>query len=183
MTQDQVFSLATKHAQAPAIKYKVNSLELANVLVAIAWVESKYNPQAKNKESTARGLMQMLICTQRENEYKRLKISPAPAMYKCSHYLNAPIGSRDNDKMFDPDYSMKLAAYELAYQYDRYRDKYNDPWRIAAHAYNQGSYPGKWKKDGINYANKVMELSPLINSGINSFPFMFFLNTNRIEFY
>jgi len=172
-----VFDLAIKHAKQVRNKYKeIKPLELAKYLTAVIKVESNFNPYAQNKNSTARGLSQILICTQRELEYKHIKEDFAPAMFNCKAIPQATVNAK-LDKMFDADYAVMLAAYYLGYQYNRYVD-----WFKAIAAYNQGSYTEKNKLEGKNYANKVMEaLKDLdlnfYNININNYLF------RRREFY
>ena len=148
MTEKEVYSIAIGYSKQFAGKYKANPEELATVLVAIAKVESNLNPSAKNKSSTARGLMQFLICTQREVEKKRAKTGFAPAMYSCKVYPTKTV-SLSEDKMFEPDYAIKLAVHEIGYQFSRYKK-----WNMAIHAYNQGSCRAK-NSEGNKYAAKV----------------------------
>lgn len=149
LTESQVYSLAMDWANVYGPKYGVEPQDLAKVLTGIARVESTYNPDAKNKKSTARGLMQMLIDTQREVESKHAKVPFAIASVKSGAFKKAPVGVPD--KIYDPNYAMQLAAAYLGYQIRRY--KYD--WDKAIHAYNQGSFPGVRKQDGLNYLAKV----------------------------
>lgn len=179
MNTTEIYNIAIEAAECAANYYSVDSQTLANYLVKIAQVESGGNPKAKNKNSTARGLMQMLICTQRENEKKRLKINYAPAMYSCKSYPTE-IVAEDQDKIFEPEYSMALAAVELAYQYDRYKD-----WEKAIHAYNQGSFPAN-KSAGEHYVSLVMKQSGPMN---NEYDVCYLAknyilcNSTRLEYY
>lgn len=124
---------------------------MAKILVGIAIKESNLDPKAKNKYSTARGLYQMLINTQREVELKRAKLPFANAHVKSTAYTTAPVNKLLPDKILDQEYATQLAVLELLYQYKRYKD-----WNVAVHAYNQGSYPGSRKNDGIAYTNAVL---------------------------
>ncbi len=157
MTEKEVYRLALNHASDIAPKYGADPIAMARHLTGIASVESRFDPKAKNSGSTARGLMQILICTQREIENKRAKIPFAPAMFDCSYYKHQqpPMVSRELDKVFNPDYAMMLASYELGYQYKRY----GGDWKKAVHAYNQGSYKASGK-EGNNYASKVTDRMP-----------------------
>lgn len=97
----------------------INVVELANYGFAVAKTESRsFNTDAKNSNSTAKGMMQIVDGTKQFIETKILKIPVA-----------------DISKMFDPDYNCLLGVAYLAYQYKRYGD-----WRKAVIAYNQGSY-------------------------------------------
>jgi soluble lytic murein transglycosylase-like protein len=114
-------------------KYKVDPNELAKYAVAIAIKESNLNPNAKNKNSSAAGLMQLINSTRKEIEAK-LGLKNVP-----------------NSKIYDPEYAMQLGVWYLLKQYNRYGN-----WQEAVHAYNQGSVPGKNPQDGENYAYAVM---------------------------
>lgn len=89
------------------------------VLVALAWHESKFDSNAKNPRSSARGLMQILKNTQLDIE-RRLRITP-----------------QANSKLDDPGYSMLLASYYIAWLYV---NKAKRSWDRAIVAYNQGHY-------------------------------------------
>lgn len=147
--------LAFRLARYAANKYDCCYIQLANYLTAIAATESRFHEKAENRNSTARGIMQILICTQRENEIKRMHVEFAPAMYSCKIYPTKTV-SRDKDKMFTPEYAILVASYELAYQYKRY----GNDWNKAIYAYNQGSYPRKSEakdKEGWAYVEKVLD--------------------------
>lgn len=147
MTRQEVQTIAKRLSQHIAPKFGLSPQELAQISTAIAWKESRFNPNAENNTSTARGLMQVLINTQRETEKKYMGSGFAPAKYKSSAYPEAPIG---NDRMFDPEYNMLVGMSYLAYQLKRYGDT-----KRGVHAYNQGSYPGKWRTDGVMYSDSV----------------------------
>ena len=145
---DSILSkICKKLAKQIAPKFGLAPEELAQISTAVAWKESRFNPSAENNTSSARGLMQVLINTQRETEKKYAKVPFAPAKFKSSYYKSAPIG---NDKMFDPEYNMLIGMSYLAYQLKRYGDIGK-----GIHAYNQGSYPGTWKTDGAMYSDSV----------------------------
>jgi len=149
LTESQVYSYAKDWANVYGPKYGADPNDMARVLTGIAKVESTFNPNAKNKKSTARGLMQLLINTQREIESKHAKVPFAIAGVRASSFSKAPVGLPD--KIYDPNYAMQLAAAYLGYQFKRY----GGDWQKAIHAYNQGSFPGTRKQDGINYLAKV----------------------------
>lgn len=133
--------------------------ELTRYLVAICYVESKFDPRAKNKSSTARGLTQVLINSQRWIEVK-MKLPHPPAMYRASKYPKAPVTPySEDDKMFNPDYAMLIGAWYLAYNYDRYNN-----WHKAVTAYHLGSYDGS-NQDGKIYKNKVLKAYEELNLG------------------
>jgi len=186
MTRNNFENLAFKIAKYAAEKYNCCRIQLANYLTAIAATESRFHEKAENKHSTARGIMQVLICTQRENEKKRMKAEFAPAMYSCKVYPTE-IVSREKDRMFDPEYSILVASYELAYQYKRY----DDDWNKAVYAYNQGSYPQKSEqkdKDGWTYTEKVLDnykpkIFDVAEVTSNNYNKWNYRNYKRIEFY
>lgn len=153
LTFEQVKALAIKHSLAPVQKYKLTQQEheqLIQFAIAVAYHESDFKSHAKNKNSTARGLMQILINTQRDTEKRLMGIAFAPAMYKSKWKpaANAPITTEDKDLMFDPDYSMRVGIFYLAERYKKYKN-----WNKAVHAYNQGSFNSA--AAGVKYANEV----------------------------
>lgn len=147
MTRNEVITIAKRLAQHIAPKFGLSPEELAQISTAVAWKESRFNPTAENSTSSARGLMQVLINTQRETEKKYANSGFAPAKYKSSAYPDAPIGK---DRMFEPEYNMLIGMSYLAYQLKRYGDT-----KRGVHAYNQGRYPGTWKTDGKLYSDSV----------------------------
>lgn len=153
LTENQVYSLAKFWSDIYAPPVDADPNQMALYLTSIAKKESTFNPNAKNKKSTARGLMQILINTQREIELKRAKVPFANASIKSKSFTKAPANPLLPDKIYDPDYAMQLATAYFAYQYKRYSGN----WQKAIHAYNQGSFPGSKKSDGENYASAVMK--------------------------
>ena len=147
MTTEQVKKLVQKTSKKIAENYGLDENKLSQIATAIIWKESRNDPNAKNKGSTARGLMQVLINTQRETEKKYAKVPFAVAQYKSSYYPEAPVGK--TDKMYDPEYNVLIGMNYLAYQLKRYGDTTK-----GIHAYNQGSYPAR-KFDGMKYADSV----------------------------
>lgn len=151
MSENNTTNIILEIAPKVAKKFKVNKKILANIGFGIVAVESNHKIDATNKYSTARGLFQVLIGTQREVESKHLKVPFAPAMYETKHFPNAPVTTKSNDKILnDPKYSVEVGLTYLAYQLNRYKGDV----KKAIHAYNQGSYNGK--QEGINYTNKVL---------------------------
>lgn len=150
MDKREVYEIAKMHADTAAKKYGVKPEKLAEAAVAVARIESSYDPGAENSHSTARGLMQVLICTQRWIE-DREGFGFAQAKHNCDDYPNAPVG--DDDKMFNPIYNMKIGMHYLAWQVKRYGGN----WQKAIHSYNQGSFPGFDPAGGKKYASKVMK--------------------------
>lgn len=157
MTEQEVYNQALANSfwiTQNIARYKsIDPYRLARVTTAIAKVESNYNPKAKNKNSTARGLMQILICTQREIEAKYLKVKTfPPASIFCKMYPKAPVNVKILDQIYSPYYGLLIGQTYLAYQVIRY----NNDWAKATHAYNQGSYNSTApKKGGDIYLAKV----------------------------
>ncbi len=156
MTQQEVYNQALANSfwitqNLPRFK-DIDPYALARVSTGVAKVESNFNPTAKNKSSSARGLMQILICTQREVEAKYLKLKNFPeASLYCKSYPKAPVNTKTLDKIYTPYYGMLIGQVYLAYQYKRYND-----WAKAIHAFNQGSYNNTAPKlAGKTYLGKV----------------------------
>jgi soluble lytic murein transglycosylase-like protein len=164
MTLNEVYSIALNNAfwikQNLTRFSNIDPYALARVTTAIAKVESNFNEKAKNTGSSARGLMQILICTQREIELKYLKIEWPVASLKCSSYPKAPVDATKLDKMYSAKYSLLVGQVYLCYQYNR--KSINGDWQKAIFAYNQGSFNGK--QAGYNYLKKV-------NAAMNSIDF------------
>lgn len=102
------------------------------VLVSLAKTESNNNPTAKNRSSSARGLMQILKGTQADIERR----------------LGWP--QRPNEALDNPAYAMMLAAYYVAWLY---MNKAQKSWDRTVVAYNQGHY--NTSKAGEAYRQKV----------------------------
>lgn len=136
MDLSSVYSLMLDLSPDVAPKYGVNPTLLAQLGTAIARKESKFNPAAKNRGSSAKGLMQILDGTKAEVEKKYAKVSSAPA-----------------SKMYDARYNAMLGLHYLGYQMKRYKGDVDK----AVHAYNQGSFPGVHEADGVAYRNSVRE--------------------------
>jgi hypothetical protein len=155
-------TIIDKAIDAASIVSQITSVpaeELTKYLVAISFVESTFDPKAKNKSSTARGLTQVLINSQRWIEDK-LKIPQVPAMHKASKYPKAPVTPySEDDKMFNPDYALLIGGWYLAYNYKRYNN-----WHKAITAYHLGSYKSS-SQDGIIYKNKVLKAFSELNLG------------------
>lgn len=149
--RNNILTKAIRASEIVDSKIGVTASELALYITAIAYVESTFNPNAKNKNSTARGLTQVLINTQRWIEEK-LNIPFQYAMYEASKYPKAPVTPyEEEDGLFDPDYSLLIGAYYLGYNFNRYND-----WHKAIVAYHLGSYKSS-SKDGQIYKDKVLK--------------------------
>lgn len=185
MDKEEFRAIAYKHAKTVESVYGAKPEEMAAYLTAIAEVESTFRIDARNKNSTARGIMQFLICTQRECEKKRVKGEFAPAMFSCKHYVTKTVDESKDRLLIDADYAVMLAAYELGYQFKRYKQN----WEKAVHAYNQGSYPGGNLNEGGKYVAKVkknvgenlsFDYAGLINEPVSS---QFAYNDSSITYY
>lgn len=109
---------------------------VADMALSISWVESRFIPESKNANSTARGLMQVIKGTKEWMEKDFLKI---------------PIA--DINKMYDPEYALMIGITYLVYQYIRYdKNREKTIW-----SYNQGSFQGLNPCDGQTYLGKVSE--------------------------
>jgi|GEM_PF-5652999 len=154
-----VYNKALQYANDLLGRYGANPKELAIHITGIAGVESSFNALAKNRGSSARGLVQILINTQRDIEKRIAGISHAKASLYSSKFPDAPFHECkgedcfDVDKIYDWEYALYLGTVYLAYQFHRY----DGDWAKAIHAYNQGSHPGTRVQDGISYLNKVQK--------------------------
>ncbi|MBL7997033.1 MAG: transglycosylase SLT domain-containing protein [Candidatus Kapabacteria bacterium] len=135
LTREQAWTIHRRVARKVAPQL---AEELARVSFAINQKENRpFDTDAKNPGSSARGLMQMLSKTQCEVEQKHLRLK------QC-----------DLNRIWDAEHAVLLAQTYMMFQYKRY----NGDWRKVAHAYNQGSYLPKLKRqftDGELYANSV----------------------------
>jgi hypothetical protein len=129
MTEQQVYNIA--FVQASYLREQhlswVNPYETARIMTAISFIESTYNPNAKNSHSTAKGLTQVTNPAKQDTE-RWLKISNAPY-----------------SKMYDPNYNMLIGTRYFLYQFNRY----GKDLKKSVIAYNQGSY--NTSKDGADY--------------------------------
>jgi hypothetical protein len=144
LTETQVYVHHRYAGKFVAEHYGISLDELVRVSLAIGKKENRsFNTNAKNPASSARGLMQMLVGTQKEIETKILKIPHEP------------------DKIFDPTYAVYLGQIEIAKQLKKYK---ND-WDKAIHAYNRGSYnpASKGFKNGEAYRKDVVALMERTN--------------------
>lgn len=141
-TESQAYQLHIAVARMIANKYykslNLNPSDIARYALAVNKKENRqFNPKAKNPNSSARGMMQMLIGTQKELETKYLKIAHKP------------------DAIYNPQHAVFLGQYELVRQLKRYKGD----WKKAIHAYNRGSYLPKNRKSytaGELYTNSVL---------------------------
>jgi soluble lytic murein transglycosylase-like protein len=97
------------------------------VIASIIWEESKGDPYQQNKDTGARGLMQIL---------------PSTAKLLGANY----------NKLFDPDYNIYYGCKLFKSLLDKYGDTYK-----ALYAYYAGFYPSsKYHIRATNYANRVL---------------------------
>lgn len=164
LTRQQVEALARK--VAPTVIQKVGGGVDTNKLVALAVGVSAvetggtFNPESDNDNSSARGIMQVLICTQRaiEADYG---YGFAPASYKPPSSCQVKNIPRDTvpkprDRMYSPEYAMTIGMTNLAYQLKRY----NNNERLALVAYNQGNASQPAQKRGRYYLNAFVDKNP-----------------------
>lgn len=125
----KVYTIALRMARTVARKYELEDMakDLARMAVAVSAVETggRFNAKAKNPTSTARGLMQILIGTQKAIE-KLLGIKHQPT------------------RIYEPEYAILLGTTYLAYQLKRYGGSVEK----AVYAYNMGSYGVKTAAKG-----------------------------------
>jgi len=135
MTEKQVHSLALQTANwMKQNKYNwVDPYKIADIVTAICFVESTYNPKAKNSHSSAKGLMQMTD----------------PAKKDAERWLGLPTAS--TNEMYNPVYNLKLGTMYFLHQYKRY--KFN--LKKSVIAYNQGHYNPN--ADGLDYWAKFQK--------------------------
>lgn len=139
LTEQQAYTHHRVAGDIVAKFYGISPDDLVRVSLAIGKKENRsFNTLAKNPASSARGLMQMLLGTQKEIESKQLKIAHNP------------------DKIYEPTYAVYLAQIEIAKQLKRY----GYDWKKAIHAYNRGSYNPQSKgfKNGEAYTKDVIAL-------------------------
>lgn len=125
--------------------------EWVKTAVAICSVESTFNPLAKNKKSSASGLMQIVKQTKKEIETKYLE-------------KKSIIGD-----LFDAKYNVKLGLALIAYRYLRPTIG-NQDWDKTIVSYKMGHYDTK----GLSYLREVKKHSDKIDfasleSGYNDY--------------
>ncbi len=119
MTSSDVLQIARRAAAKVVTRFpNIDPETVARAATALAKVESSFRPSAKAGTTTARGLMQITIGTQKGLE----------KVWSMTH---------DPERVFDPYWALFLGETYLIQQYIRYRD-----WPRAVHAYHSGSYPG-----------------------------------------
>lgn len=101
--------------------------------LTIAFHESKFHDNAKNKNSTAKGLFQLLDGTRKDIEKRILKI-------KAEEY----------NKVWEPEYNTYLGVAYFISQYERYKGD----MKKAIIAYNRGSWSEK-ATDGYFKQHKI----------------------------
>jgi hypothetical protein len=139
LSQQDVYNLfqkTGKDLQKMYPKYQAIPLaEWVKVCVAVAKIESKFNTSAKNKSSTATGMMQILKPTKKEIETKILKVIPTTTQ----------------TALLDAGYSAKLGMAYIGYFYLN-PNKGNKNWKRTIISYNQGHYDES--SASLSYYNK-----------------------------
>lgn len=125
----------------------VDLKKLTTHAVSIAMQESKFDTNAANKNSSAKGLFQILSGTKKDIETRVLKV-PKNAI----------------KDIFDAEYNTYLGVGYLAYQYLRYKN-----WTKAVIAYNLGSWKNQtvtdYSKKHFNYYTQLYGQNPDSNIG------------------
>jgi hypothetical protein len=162
MTLQEVTRLAQFVAPRAAKIFGGTADELAYRSVIISAVETgaTFDAQAKNTNSSARGLMQALICTQRFME-ERLGLPFAAAAFStqktyCEKLYAAkepPKVALQQDYLLNtPEYGMIIGTAYFAYQFQRYKTL-----EKALVAYNQGNFSATAAKNAAFYLAKYRE--------------------------
>lgn len=162
MTLQEITRLAANAAQRAVQVFGGTANELAYRSVIISAVETggTFNPKAENDASSARGLMQTLICTQRFME-ERLGLPFAQAMFSTRKtYCEKLYSSKEPPKVAQaqdyllntPSYGMLIGSAYLAYQLQRYKTL-----EKAIVAYNQGNYSTNAARKAASYLAKYRE--------------------------
>ncbi len=139
MNETQAYNLAFDTLGQFQRDFKFNRSEMARVLTAIMFVESTYNPNAKNPNSTAKGLMQMTN----------------PAKSDAERWLGLP--TAPESAMYNPIYNVKLGTRYFLQLWKRY----NGDLKKSVIGYNQGNYNAS--KDGYEYWEKFQRAYKNIN--------------------
>jgi soluble lytic murein transglycosylase-like protein len=139
-----------------------NPTELAYRSVIISAVETggQFNADAANTTSSARGLMQTLICTQRFMEEKlQMPFQPASFSSKGTYCAKlyekkepAKVPANRDYLLATPRYGVLIGSAYLAYQLQRYNDLDR-----AIIAFNQGKYNATNAKNAAGYLAKYKQ--------------------------
>jgi soluble lytic murein transglycosylase-like protein len=146
MTRNEVEKLIKEQTERllkthPHLLENVDLNEFRSHALTIAFHESRFNENARNKNSTAKGLFQILDGTRRDIEKRIMKINDK------SPY----------DDIWKPDYNTYLGIGYFAHQYKRYKED----WQKAIIAYNLGSWQGQATTVYLRTHNKYfIELFP-----------------------
>lgn len=129
----------------------INIQELKDYSLTLAFTESKFNEKAKNPNSTAKGLFQILDGTRRDIEKRIMKIPQSPY-----------------DDIWKPEYNAYLGIGYFAFQYKRYQ---ND-WTKGVIAYNLGSWKGQtstaYSTKFYKHYNELFALAGSNNSNVKT---------------
>lgn len=166
MTAAQVAALAARIGSnlTRRDRFKsVNPFVLARTASIVSAVETggTFNEKSDNPGGSARGLMQVVICTQRWME-EMLGLPFAPASYitqgtPCARKyarFNFQRVPKSEDKMLtDAEYGMTIGMAYLAYHLQQQRGDI----RRSVIAYNQGSFSSAAEKAGADYWLKFQQ--------------------------
>jgi soluble lytic murein transglycosylase-like protein len=162
MTLQEVTNLAASVAPRAVQVFGGTANELAYRSVIVSAIETggTFNAKAENDSSSARGLMQTLICTQRFME-ERLNLPFREAMFSSKKtyceklYATkepAKVGQGQDYLLNSPQYGVMIGAAYLAYQLQRYKSV-----EKALVAYNQGNYSDKAARNAAPYLAKYRQ--------------------------
>jgi len=124
--ENTVIKAITLLAKNTKLTEGINIDLLVKHMITIAYQESKFNNKAKNKNSSAAGLYQILKNTQTDIENRILKIENA-----------------ERSKIYESQYSSYLATAYFCYQLKRY----NLDFKKGIIAYNLGSWKNQENTD------------------------------------
>jgi hypothetical protein len=162
MTVQEATQLAASVTPRATQLFGGNPTELAYRSVILSAVETggKFNADTANTASSARGLMQTLICTQRFMEEKlgmpfqpsgfNTKGTYCAQLYQAKEPEKVPI-SKDY-LLTTPKYGVLIGSAYLAYQLQRYNDLDR-----AIIAFNQGAYSTSAAKKAASYLAKYKQ--------------------------
>lgn len=172
MTLQEVTTLAARVAPRIVQVFGGTANELAYRSVIVSAVETggTFDARAENDASSARGLMQTLICTQRFME-ERLKMPFRESMFSTKKtYCEKLYAAKEPQKVAPaqdyllntPEYGVLIGAAYLAYQLERYKSL-----EKALVAYNQGNYSDKAAKKAASYVAKYKQREQEIGQTVN----------------
>lgn len=162
MTLQETTQLAASVAPRASQVFGGNPAELAyrSVLVSAVETGGTFNASSENDASSARGLMQTLICTQRYMEEK-LGLPFQPSMFStkgtyCAKLYQAKepakVPAQRDYLLSTPRYGLLIGCAYLAYQLQRYNDLDR-----AIIAFNQGAYNAPAARKAAAYLAKYKQ--------------------------